>query len=72
LCTHAIGVPEGITLLEFEPVILEEIQDQPEEPAEPVGGGDAAEDLPKCPDHRPLTFSKRQAPVHAEPNVFIK
>jgi hypothetical protein len=25
---------------------------------EPVGGGDAAEDLPECPVHRPSTFLK--------------
>jgi hypothetical protein len=25
LCTHAIGVPEGVTLLEFEGAIPEEI-----------------------------------------------
>jgi hypothetical protein len=58
LCTHAIGVPEGVTLLEFEPVIPEEAQNQPEEPTEPVSEGDAAEDLPECPDHRPSTFLK--------------
>jgi hypothetical protein len=36
-------------------VIPEEVQD---EPAEPVGGGDTAEDLPECPDHWPSTFLK--------------
>jgi hypothetical protein len=31
LCIHAIVVPEGVTLLEFEGAHLEEQQEQPEE-----------------------------------------
>jgi hypothetical protein len=58
LCTHAIGIPEGVTLLEFEPVIPEEVQDQPEQLEEPAGDEAPAEDLPECPDHRPSTFLK--------------
>jgi hypothetical protein len=58
LCIHAIGVPEGVTLLEFEQAIPEEVLSQPEGPTEPIGEGDAAEDLPECPDHRPSTFLK--------------
>jgi hypothetical protein len=58
LCTHAIGVPEGVTLLEFEQVIPEEAQNQPEQAEEPTGGEAPAEDLPECPDHRPSTFLK--------------
>jgi hypothetical protein len=58
LCIHAIGVPEGVTLLEFEPVIPEEIQDQPEQLEEPAGDEAPAEDLPECPDHRPSSFLK--------------
>jgi hypothetical protein len=57
LCIHAIGAPEGVTLLEFEPVIPEENQEQ-QEPEDPAGEGDAVEDLPECPDHRPSTFLK--------------
>jgi hypothetical protein len=45
LCIHAIGVLEGVTLLEFEGAHQEEEQEQPEE-------------LPKCPDHRPSSFLK--------------
>jgi hypothetical protein len=58
LCTHAIGVPEGVTLLEFEQTIPEEVLNQPEEQTEPSGEGDAVEDLPECPDHQPSTFLK--------------
>jgi hypothetical protein len=32
LCIHAIGVPEGVMLLEFEGVHQEEEQEQSEEP----------------------------------------
>jgi hypothetical protein len=39
-------------------MIPEEIQNQPEEPEEPVGGEVPAEDLPECPDHRPAIFLK--------------
>jgi hypothetical protein len=49
LCIHAIGVPEGVTLLEFEGAILEEDQEQPMEPEEPAGEGVPADELPECP-----------------------
>jgi hypothetical protein len=59
LCTHAIGVPEGVTLLEFEQAIPEEVLSQPEELAEEPNVGEApSEDLPECPDHRPSIFLK--------------
>ena len=45
---HAIGVPEGVTLLEFEGA------NQEEEADEAV----AAEELPECPDHQPSSFLK--------------
>jgi hypothetical protein len=38
LCIHAIGVPEGMTLLEFDGALLEE-QEQPEEVEVPVSEG---------------------------------
>jgi hypothetical protein len=57
-CTHAIGVPEGVTLLEFEQATPEEIQNPPEPAEEPTGGEASEEDLPECPDHRPATFLK--------------
>jgi hypothetical protein len=58
LCIHAIGVPEGVTLLEFEGSIPEENQEQPREPEDPAGEGVPVDDLPKCPDHRPSSFLK--------------
>jgi hypothetical protein len=36
LCIHAIGVPEVVTLLEFEGALQEEEQEQPEEPEVPA------------------------------------
>ena len=50
---HAIGVPERVTLLEFEGA------NQEEEP-EVQEANEAAneEELPECPDHRPSSFLK--------------
>jgi hypothetical protein len=50
LCIHAIGVLEGVTLLEFEGALLEEDQEQPREPEEPAGEGVLEDELPECPD----------------------
>jgi hypothetical protein len=58
LCIHAIGVLEGVTLLEFEGALLEEDQEQPREPEELAGEGVHEDELPKCPDHRPSSFLK--------------
>jgi hypothetical protein len=58
LCIHAIGVPEGVTLLEFEGAIPEEDQEQLREPEDPAGEGVPVEDLAECPDHRPSSFLK--------------
>jgi len=57
LCIHAIGVPEGVTLLEFKGASQEE--EQPEEP-EVQATDEAAieEELPECPDHHPSSFLK--------------
>ena len=49
---HAIGVPEGVTLLEFEGA------SQEEEPEVQAIEEAAAEELPECPDHRPSSFLK--------------
>jgi hypothetical protein len=49
LCIHAIGVLEGVTLLEFEEALPEEEQEQPGEPEEPASEGSAVEELPECP-----------------------
>ena len=49
---HAIGVSEGVMLLEFEGV------SQKEEPEVQAIDEAAAEELPECPDHRPSFFLK--------------
>jgi hypothetical protein len=46
LCIHAIGVPERVTLLEFEGAHQEEEQEQPEEPEVPASE-ESAVDPPK-------------------------
>jgi hypothetical protein len=58
LCIHAIGVPEGVTLLEFKGALPEEVLEQPGEPEEPASEGSAVEELPECSDHRPSSFLK--------------
>jgi hypothetical protein len=58
LCIHAIGVLEGVTLLEFKEAHPEEEQEQPGEPEEPAGEGVPEEELPECPNHRPSSFLK--------------
>jgi hypothetical protein len=58
LCIHAIGVPEGVTLLELEGAHQEEEQEQSEEPEVPTSEERAIEELPECPDHRPSSFLK--------------
>jgi hypothetical protein len=57
LCIHAIGVPEGVTLLEFEEAPPEE-QEQLREPEGPVSEGVPEEELPDCLDHCPSSFLK--------------
>ena len=52
LCIHAIGVPEGVTLLEFEGASQEEPEVQATDEAA------AEEELPECPDHQPSSFLK--------------
>ena len=46
LCIHAIGVLEGVTLLEFEGANQEE---EPE--VQEIDEAVAEEELPECPDH---------------------
>ena len=48
---HAIGVPEGVTLLEFEGASQEE-----EPKVQEIDKAAAEEELPECPDHRPSSF----------------
>jgi hypothetical protein len=57
-------------LLEFEQVIPEEVQDQPEQPEEPTGDEAPAEDLPECPDHRPSTFLKGKPRCMLNPSFY--
>jgi hypothetical protein len=57
LCIHAIGVLKGVTLLEFEGAISV-VQEQPGEPEEAANEGNAIDELPECPDHRPDSFLK--------------
>jgi hypothetical protein len=57
LYIHGIGVPEGVTLQEFEGARQEE-QEQPEEPEVPASEESAVEELQDCPDHRPSSFLK--------------
>ena len=53
LCIHAIGVPKGVTLLEFEGA------NQEEEPkVQEADEAAVAEELPECPDHQPSSFLK--------------
>ena len=54
---HAIGSPEGVTLLEFEPERQEEQQVAQEQEVQTEGGANV-EDLPECPDHQPSSFLK--------------
>ena len=49
---HAIGVPEGVTLLEFKGASQEEPKVQE------IDEAAAEEELPECPDHRPSSFLK--------------
>ena len=51
-----IGLPEGVTLLEFKEE-AEENEETPQ-PAAPKGEELATEDLSECPDHRPTSFLK--------------
>ena len=50
---HAIGAPEGVTLLELKGASQEE---EPEVQA--IDEAAAEEELPECPDHRPSSFLK--------------
>ena len=50
---HAIDVPKGVTLLEFEGASQEE---EPEVQATDEAA--VEEELPECPNHRPSSFLK--------------
>jgi hypothetical protein len=58
---HAIGVPEGVTLLEFDGTSQEVPEVQQHEPdvqeVQPVAE-EPGEVMVECPDHRPCNFIK--------------
>ena len=54
---HAIGVPEGVTLLEFEK-LNEQQQPTPEIQEEQPSGEVPDEVAVECPDHHPCNFVK--------------
>jgi hypothetical protein len=51
---HAIGVPEGVTLLEFKKNPEEQTSEQEVQAPEEAAEGDMVE----CPDHTPCNFMK--------------
>ena len=53
---HAIGSPEGVTLLEIKPKRQEEQQATQEQEVQAEGVN--VEDLPECHDHQPSMFLK--------------
>jgi hypothetical protein len=56
LCIHAIGVPEGVTLLEFEGAHPEEEQEQPEETECCMAKEFPKKSYPSAPITAPLPF----------------
>ena len=54
---HAIGVPEGVTLLEFEQGLPKEQQQVQEQEVQAPEGG-VNEELLDYPDHQPSSFLK--------------
>ena len=52
-----LGSEEGITLLEFDKVEEGDQQENPQAAA-PKGEEENPEELPECPDHRPMSFLK--------------
>jgi hypothetical protein len=69
---HAIGVPEGVTLLEFEGLNPEERLAVEEQEVQAPKGGAHDEELPECPDHQPSSFLKCKALEHSKPPMFCK
>jgi hypothetical protein len=55
---HAIGVPEGVTLLEFEGTCLEEQPSPVPEPQVQALEGVLKEEVVDCPDHQPCNYVK--------------
>ena len=55
---HAIGVPEGVTLLEFEELSEEQQQPTPEVQEVQLSGEVRDEVAVECPEHHPCNFVK--------------
>ena len=55
---HAIGVLEGVTLLEFEQVLPEEQQQAQEQEVQAPEGRANKEEVLECPNHQPFSFLK--------------
>jgi hypothetical protein len=55
---HAIGVLEGVTLLEFKGLNPEERPTAEEQEFQAPEGGSHDKELPECPDHQPSSFLK--------------
>jgi hypothetical protein len=55
---HAISVPEGVTLLEFEGLNSEEHPPAEEQEVQAPEGGVNNEVFPECPNHEPSSFLK--------------
>jgi len=55
---HAIGVPEGVTLLEFKQGLLEEQQQVQEQKVQAPEGVVNEAELLECLDHQPSSFLK--------------
>ena len=65
-----IGSTKEITLLEFNEGEEGDQQEIPQAAA-PEEEEQNLEELPECPDHRPTSFSERQAPEHSKsPSVL--
>ena len=54
---HTIGVPKGVTLLEFEQGLPEEQQQAQEQEVQAPDEG-ASEEVLECPYHQPSSFLK--------------
>ena len=59
-CDAYLGVPKGVTVLEFAP------HEQEEQQGEPSQGAEEEEDIPECPNHRPSTY------VEGKPRSIIR
>jgi hypothetical protein len=63
---HAIGVPEGVTLLEFEKNPKEQTSEQEVQAPEEAAEGEVVE----CPDHTSCNFVKGKPLEHYKPPNF--